>query len=139
MQQQPHGHGLVVRRRLAILADEIGQEVAASEADFQSAVSHAIRAGEKLIEAKGLVAHGEWSQWLAKHFPGSQRTARNYMRLAANRQRVADLPSVREAVALLAAPKQEPKPALPPAEPRREDYRTTTWAPPASASRRSTG
>ena len=95
-------------RRLVALADEIRTEVSAAEADFQSAVQHGIKAGEKLIEAKDLVKHGEWLPWLEANFDGSERTARNYMALARNRQRVADLPSIREAVALLTEPKPDP-------------------------------
>jgi hypothetical protein len=57
-----------------------------------------------LIEAKSRVRHGEWLSWLEANCPLSDRQARNYMRLARNRQRVADLPSVREAVAFLAEP-----------------------------------
>jgi hypothetical protein len=47
-------------RRLAVLAREIRTEAAAAEADFQSAVQHAVNAGERLTEAKGLLAHGAW-------------------------------------------------------------------------------
>ena len=97
----------IAPRRLAVLADEIGQEVRQAESAWQDAVTHAINAGEKLIEAKGLVGHGEWLPWLKTSFTGSERTARNYMRLASNRQRVADLPTVREALSLLAPEKDE--------------------------------
>ena len=38
--------------------------------------------GDKLIEAKALVPHGEWEQWLADNIEMSSRTARNYMQLA---------------------------------------------------------
>ena len=85
------------------LADEIRRELSAAEADWHSAVGHAIRAGELLIEAKRQVAHGEWLLWLETNCPLSDREAQNYMRLARNPQRVADLPSIREAVALLSA------------------------------------
>ena len=77
----------------------------AAEDDFRSAVAHAIQAGELLIEAKAQVAHGEWLPWLEANCPLSERQARNYMRLARNRQRVADLPTIRNAVALLAEPR----------------------------------
>ncbi len=90
------------------LAGEIRREVELSEQHWQSAVAHAIRAGELLTEAKSRVQHGEWLPWIEANFPGSDRTARNYMRLAANRQRVADLPTVREAVAALTARTSEP-------------------------------
>jgi len=67
-------------------------------------VQHAINAGERLIEAKATLRHGEWTPWLEQNFEFTDRTARNYMRLAANRKRVADLPTVREALAVLAEP-----------------------------------
>jgi hypothetical protein len=61
-----------------------------------------IRAGELLIEAKSKVAHGGWLPWLADNFELTDRMARHYTQLARNRKRVSDLPSVRQAVALLA-------------------------------------
>jgi hypothetical protein len=67
---------------LDALAVEIGREVQAAEADFQSAVTHAIRAGELLIEARRQVHHGEWEDWVDANFPGSLRKAQGYMRLA---------------------------------------------------------
>jgi hypothetical protein len=119
--------------RLAVLAVEIREEVAAADRDFQSAVDHAIAAGEKLIEAKALVRRGEWGPWLDANFPGGEHTARNYMRLARNRERVLGSPSIRQAVALLAEPREpapEPEPpdafaevkALVDGPPVREDY-----------------
>jgi hypothetical protein len=53
------------------------------------------------------VRHGEWLPWLEANFDADPRTAQTYMRLAANATRVSHLGSVREAVALLAAPKQQ--------------------------------
>lgn len=98
--------------RLVELARGIEREIGAAEADYQSAVAHAVNAGEMLIEAKRGVRHGEWLPWLRDNCRVSEREARNYMRLARNRQRVADLPTVREAVALLAEPKRAPTRAL---------------------------
>src|SRR5215210_6325913 len=91
-------NGGLARRELPAIAKELRGEVEQAEQHWQSAVRHAVRAGELLTEAKGQVKHGEWLPWLEENFPGSERTARNYMRFAANRQRVADLPTVREAV-----------------------------------------
>jgi hypothetical protein len=95
-------------RSLAVLADEIRTEVAAAEGDFQSAVQHAINAGLLLIEAKDLVGHGGWGAWLEANFDATAATARTYMRLAANRKRVFDLPSIRQSVALLAGEPEVP-------------------------------
>jgi Protein of unknown function (DUF3102) len=72
----------VVPRRLAALADEIRAELDAMEVAAQTALERAVSAGERLIEAKSLVAHGEWEPWLDEHFPLSRRWARRCMRLA---------------------------------------------------------
>lgn len=90
--------------RYALVADE------ACVSAMSSTVHHAIRAGELLLEAKGRVGHGEWLPWLAANFEAGERTARRYMTIASNRTRVADLPSVREALAELATPRDKPKP-----------------------------
>ena len=49
------------------------------------ALSHAMRCGDLLAEAKATCGHGTWQAWLAENFTGSQRTARVYMQLAASR------------------------------------------------------
>lgn len=46
-----------------------------------TAVSCAIEIGERLLEAKDLVPHGEWGNWLKKNVNYSQSTANNFMRL----------------------------------------------------------
>ncbi len=110
------------------LADEIRREHALAISSASEAVEHAIKCGQLLREAKASVGHGAWADWLAANFPKSERTARNYMRLAEqkdelpNRQRVADL-TVRGALAALStpttpkpiakAPESEPAPAAP--------------------------
>ena len=98
----------VEQYRLPALAEEINQEIRRADESWRDAVGHAIRAGELLTEAKGLVKHGEWLPWVSTNFHGSERTASLYMRLAANRQTVADLPTVRDAVAMLTKPRDEP-------------------------------
>ena len=79
----------------------------------QEAVNHAKRSGDALNEAKTLVTHGEWGDWLARNFEGSERTAQRYMRLAASwpaieakTSRASDL-SIRAALSMLAC-KAEP-------------------------------
>ena len=74
----------------------------------QTLVSAAIEIGGRLREAKELVQHGEWSQWLETNVDYSERTAQNLMRLheeyaAAKPQALADL-SVTKALSLLALP-----------------------------------
>jgi hypothetical protein len=68
--------------RLVELAKEINAEVVAAESEFRSALDHAVTAGEKLIEAKGLLEHGGWLSWLKSNFPLTRQMATNYMRLA---------------------------------------------------------
>lgn len=69
-----------------------------------------IAIGQRLIEAKGMLAHGEWLPWLTERVNYSERTAQNFMRLAkaysSNPQLVADL-GTSKAVALLALPEAE--------------------------------
>lgn len=94
------------------LAAEINREHKAAQDAARSALEHAIRAGELLIQAKEGIAHGEWGKWLQDNVEVSERTAQAYMRTAKHKgelvdpktQRVADLP-LREALAQLAEPK----------------------------------
>jgi hypothetical protein len=96
---------------LATLAAAINQEHRLCEGALRAGLAHAVRAGELLMQAKALCAHGAWLPWLAANFEGSERTAQAYMRVAreapaladGNPQRVADL-SFRGALAALAAP-----------------------------------
>jgi Protein of unknown function (DUF3102) len=96
---------------LADLAGRINDEHRLAEQHARSAVEHALKCGELLIEAKGKVQHGEWLPWLKANCAVSERTAQAYMRLAheipkldpGKAQRVADLP-LREALKALSAP-----------------------------------
>ena len=97
---------------LPALAAAINAEHAAVGEALKAGLSHAIRAGELLIEAKALAGHGEWLPWLAANCATiSERTAQAYMRVARlhpdllgkSATGVADL-SFREAVKLLAEP-----------------------------------
>jgi len=71
--------------------------------------------GELLIEAKVIVDHGRWTDWLQGSFPGSPTTAEAYMRIAkkwdvieSKTTETADL-TLDAALKLLAKPKPEPK------------------------------
>lgn len=98
---------------LTTLADEIRSEHEQVGIAMRSALVHAMRVGELLIEAKAQIGHGCWLPWLEEHCDLAERTAQAYMRLYRDRdrldpQRVADL-SVREALGLLAEPKPVPE------------------------------
>ncbi|WP_052759703.1 DUF3102 domain-containing protein [Paenibacillus sp. DMB20] len=77
----------------------------------QHAIRSAIEIGEKLIEAKALVKHGDWANWLNENVNYSQSTANNFMRVATeykelNSQMLANL-SYSQAVALLSVKAEE--------------------------------
>jgi hypothetical protein len=52
-------------------------------------VQQAITAGQALNDAKAKLPHGEWLPWLENHCELSERSAHNYMLLAANRSKFA--------------------------------------------------
>ena len=69
-------------------------------------VQQAVIAGQALNDAKAKLGHGEWLPWLERHCDLSERTAHNYMLLAANRVKFAidaDL-TLNQAVGLLKPP-----------------------------------
>ena len=75
----------------------------------QNAGDAIIGIGQRLIEAKGMLPHGSWLPWLEDRVEFSERTARNFMRLArewTNRQALADLGAAK-ALTLLALPPEE--------------------------------
>ena len=112
--------GEVTTTDLGELAERINMRVKAAEDRAKKAVEYVIDAGILLNEAKALVAHGEWEQWLAANCTVAPRTARAYMMLAkrvptlpdAERQRVADLP-MRDAIKAITT-----DPSAPPRQPR---------------------
>nr|WP_234894923.1 DUF3102 domain-containing protein [Sinorhizobium meliloti] len=68
------------------MAAEINRAHEAAGLAGRELVRHAIAAGQRLIEAKALVAHGEWLPWLKKNCAIPTRTAQLYMRLAKHRE-----------------------------------------------------
>jgi Protein of unknown function (DUF3102) len=74
-----------------------------------------------LIEAKGLVAHGDWLSWLEANCQIGPRQAQRFMLLARNRHKVEEATktnpesffSIAEAVALVSRPKPERPHGLP--------------------------
>jgi hypothetical protein len=76
--------------------------------------------GDLLVEAKSMVARGDWSAWLETYFPGSERSAQGYMRLSNRWDEIetksaetADL-TIDAAMKFLAKPKPEPELATEP-------------------------
>jgi hypothetical protein len=92
---------------LTDLAVRIRAEHEAARLAARTTIEHAIRAGELLIEAKQLVQHGYWGDWLHAHCDLSERSAQAYMRIAryqSNPQLTADL-TIDDALKVLAKPK----------------------------------
>jgi hypothetical protein len=94
------------------LAGQIKAEHEQAIGSARAALEHALRAGQLLVEARALVAHGEWLPWLSR-VDISERQAQRYMRLAANRPMLEANPSfetdltITDALALIAKPKPE--------------------------------
>jgi hypothetical protein len=83
--------------RLATLATEIQEAEGRFRRSAQEAAAAMIEAGHKLLEAKALIAHGNWLPWLTEHAKLSQRTAQRYMRFAklgGEIRQLADLPTL---------------------------------------------
>lgn len=75
----------------------------------QTAGDAILRIGQRLIEAKQILSHGEWIPWLNDQVEFSERSAQNFMRLArewSNPQALADLGATK-ALTLLALPPEE--------------------------------
>src|SRR5919199_137181 len=69
--------------RLPALAGEIEAAHRRCKAGVREALDAALAAGRALIEAKELVPHGQWQDWLNANVPEvSVRTAQRYMRAA---------------------------------------------------------
>jgi hypothetical protein len=94
-------------RDLSKLAADIHCESAAAEANMRQGYAHAVAAGRMLLEAKPLVGHGGWLEWIEKTCRVSVRSAQRYMQVArdlpkldeANATRVAEM-SLRDALQL---------------------------------------
>ena len=94
------------------LAGQINAEHRAAQQAARKTITHVLKAGELLIEAKAKVQHGEWLSWLQQNCTFSERTAQTYMRVAreypkldeVNAQRVADF-SLRQALRSIAPAK----------------------------------
>jgi len=106
--------------RLPALAKKIeGHHTAVYQA-LGYALDRAMKAGDVLNEAKSLVKHGEWLDWLKENISFSQTQAGKYMKLANNRPQVEQMAAtkfalgenlpINEAVAYLAKPRPKPEP-----------------------------
>lgn len=63
------------------LVPSINREHKAVVDALEKGLDHALKAGEYLSQAKRLVGHGGWAEWVEKHCEFSYRTARSYIRV----------------------------------------------------------
>lgn len=56
--------------------------------NLKISLQNAIKIGELLVEQKKSMRHGEFIPWIEKNLPFSDRTARNYMRLFREKDRL---------------------------------------------------
>lgn len=72
----------------------------------KTSLEKAIRIGQLLAEQKAKLAHGQWTPWLESNVPFTDRTARNYIRLWDERDRLKTetVSDLSEAYKLLAPP-----------------------------------
>lgn len=102
------------------LTAAIRREHEAAGTAARSAIEHAMECGRLLAQARQGIAHGGWESYVRDRCGIAPRTARVYLRLdrerdrLPNRQHVAGL-TVREAVQVLTEPKLKAE-AVPPAE-----------------------
>ena len=104
-------------RTVDVIAVEINQIKAQTRTMM---LCSSIEIGRRLVEAKGMVEHGQWGEWLEKQIDYSPRTAQNLMKIFeeygadqlalfgdnAKTQTFADL-TYSQAVALLGVPAEE--------------------------------
>ncbi len=116
------------------ITTRINEEHSRAFSKARDALSHARNAGELLIEAKSLLKHGEWGNWLAENVAFTERTAQSYMRLARNweslskNETISDLGLVKTLSLLSDVPKigDYVEAWVPPLSPDR-DYMTCPW------------
>lgn len=65
-------------KRLGVVAAEIRMLKGQAQ---QMALSYAVEIGRRLTEAKAMVPHGEWGEWLKREVDYSQSTAQNLMKV----------------------------------------------------------
>ena len=63
--------------------------------------------GRLLTEKKGELRHGEFTNWIRDNLTFTDRTARNYIRLFDNREKIAGATTISDAYKMLQPPKTE--------------------------------
>ncbi|MBP3442425.1 MAG: DUF3102 domain-containing protein [Clostridia bacterium] len=109
-------NALTFERNIDVVTSEI---IMLRDQARSMAITYIIELGKRLTEAKALLPHGEWGDWLENKVEFSQKTATDYMRIyeeygmdqlsvipGANQQAISNL-SYTKVLALLAVPREE--------------------------------
>jgi hypothetical protein len=83
-----HARAIDPVARLTVLATEIKAKLTLARRHGQATLSALMDVGDRLLEAKEALDHGQWDDWLSDNFELSDRTARLYMQLAGHRARI---------------------------------------------------
>lgn len=88
--------------------DEIGKLHSEIIGHLKTSLEKAIRIGELLSEQKAILKHGEFAHWIDANLPFTDRTARNYMRVFREKDRLKteSVSDLRSAYRVLTAPKE---------------------------------
>lgn len=93
---------LIVSGSLEALAADANQLYALSVQSADSAADYAWQCGQKLIEARGQVKHGDWLPWIKENCPDiHERTARRYMAIKSDVTSDMPAPEKRKALAAI--------------------------------------
>lgn len=106
---------------LVSLAAEINREHNLAEQMAKTAIEHALKAGELLLQAKDQCGHGEWLLWLDDNLAIGARQAQKYMRLVTHREMLANTSdnshlTIDAALAAIAAPREAERSDIQPHE-----------------------
>jgi hypothetical protein len=74
---------------------------------FNRGITIAIEIGELLDRKKSELPHGSFGKWINENLIFSDRTARNYMQMYKNKDRILEAKTINEAYKLLTPPKTE--------------------------------
>jgi len=98
---------------IARTPEHVAAEICAIKSQTQAIVLHAsVEIGRRLVEAKNMLDHGLWGNWLSVYVDYSQRTATNLMKLyeeykdKLNQQSLANLTYTRAVLLLGIAPEE---------------------------------
>jgi hypothetical protein len=88
-------------------ADKINSLHQEIEAALNKSLKNAIEIGRLLSQAKAEIPHGQFTGWLSENCTFSGRTARRYMKLFDNRDKIGSAEGIQEAYTLLQEPKTD--------------------------------